>query len=83
MEGVIAMATNLTKKGQVTIPKLVRDYLGIHAGDPIEFRILDEQVIVEKAIMPSKKITFGTMKGMIKIADDFDDPLECFEEYMP
>ena len=36
----------------------------------------------EKATVPSKKITFGAMKGMIAIAEDFDEPLECFEEYM-
>ena len=76
------MATNLTKKGQVTIPKGIREFLGISAGEPVEFIIRDEQVIVEKAIVPSQKITFGAMKGMIVIADDFDDPLECFEEYM-
>ena len=76
------MATNLTKKGQVTIPKGIREFLGINAGEPVEFIIEDEQVIVEKAIVPSQKITFGAMKGMIVIADDFDEPLECFEEYL-
>jgi AbrB family looped-hinge helix DNA binding protein len=76
------MSTNLTKKGQVTIPKLIRDFLGINAGDPIEFKVIDEKVIVEKAKVPDKKIVFGMMKDMIVIADDFDDPLDCFEEYM-
>ena len=76
------MATNLTKKGQVTIPKAIRDFLGIHPGEPIEFKIMDEQVIVEKAVVPEPRIIFGTMKGMITIADDFDEPLDCFEEYM-
>ena len=76
------MATNLTKKGQVTIPKVIREFLGVNAGEPVEFIIKDEQVIVEKATIPSKKITFGAMKGMIVIPEDFDEPLECFEEYM-
>lgn len=26
---------------------------------------------------------FGSAKGLIKIADDFDEPLEEFEEYAP
>ena len=77
------MATNLTKKGQVTIPKIIRDFMGVSAGEPIEFKIINEQVIVERAPIPPKEITFGTMKGMISIADDFDEPLDCFEEYMP
>ncbi len=36
----MAVAT-MTKKGQVTIPKSIRDALGLHSGDKLEF-ILDE-----------------------------------------
>jgi len=32
----MAVAT-LTKKGQITIPKAVRDSLGLHPGDKVEF----------------------------------------------
>jgi len=32
----MAVAT-LTKKGQITIPKAVRDSLGLHTGDKVEF----------------------------------------------
>ena len=31
------MATQVTSKGQVTIPKKVRDHLGIVAGSAVEF----------------------------------------------
>ncbi len=31
----------LTSKGQATIPEEIRTYLGLHAGDKIEF-IIDE-----------------------------------------
>ncbi len=34
----MALAT-LTKKGQVTIPKIIRQSLGLHQGDKIEFII--------------------------------------------
>lgn len=30
----------------------------------------------------NKKIKAGSAKGQIKIADDFDEPLEDFNEYM-
>ena len=31
---------------------------------------------------PRKKRRFGTAKGLIKISNDFDKPLEDFKEYM-
>jgi hypothetical protein len=32
---------------------------------------------------PSKKPrNFGSLKGKIKMADDFDDPIEDFKDYM-
>ncbi|MEL6606614.1 MAG: DUF2281 domain-containing protein [Cyanobacteria bacterium J06614_10] len=38
-------------------------------------------------IVPVKAKTakpkFGSAKGLIKMSDDFDEPLEGFEEYMP
>lgn len=33
------MATTVTSKGQVTIPKPVRDHLGITTGGAVEFRL--------------------------------------------
>ena len=44
------MATNLTSKGQVTVPKAVRDYLGLkpHAGVAFE-RLPDSQVVMRAA----------------------------------
>ena len=44
------MATTVTSKGQVTIPKPVRDHLGIVPGSQVEFRrTVDGSVVVEKA----------------------------------
>ena len=36
------MATTVTSKGQVTIPKPVRDHLGIVPGSQVEFRRADD-----------------------------------------
>lgn len=36
---------NLTSKGQVSIPKELRDRLGLQAGDAVEFRVVDGQVV--------------------------------------
>ena len=38
----------LTKKGQVTVPKVVRDKLGIKRGDIVEFVIIDNNCIIKR-----------------------------------
>ncbi len=39
----------VTGKGQVTIPKAVRDEFGIGAGTEVVVEIVDEQIVVRKA----------------------------------
>lgn len=44
------MPTTLTSKGQVTIPKHVRDALGLAPGTAVEFAVnRDGQVVLQKA----------------------------------
>ena len=44
------MAYALTQKGQVTLPKPVRERLAIGPGDEVEFRLTDRgEVVIEKA----------------------------------
>ncbi len=45
------MPTNVTVKGQVTIPKPVRDHLGIVPGTPVIFDIeADGRVVLRRAV---------------------------------
>jgi antitoxin PrlF len=45
-----SMATTMTVKGQVTIPKRVRDALRLTPGDPVDFDVNPEgQVVIRKA----------------------------------
>ena len=43
----------VTTKGQVTIPKEVRDKLGIVPGDEVGFREDGDAYIIEKAVAPA------------------------------
>ena len=38
----------ITSKGQVTIPKSVRDALGLHAGDELLFRVERSRAVIAK-----------------------------------
>lgn len=58
----------------------------------IEKTISGDEIIITKGGRPIAKIVgiskrkkqrqFGTAKGLIKISDDFDKPLEDFQGYM-
>jgi AbrB family looped-hinge helix DNA binding protein len=49
------MPTTVTSKGQVTIPKPVRDHLGIVPGSQVEFRRADDgSIVIEKAEAPAQ-----------------------------
>jgi antitoxin PrlF len=37
------MATRVTRKGQVTIPKRIRDYLRIEPGSLVEFEVISDR----------------------------------------
>ena len=58
------MATTVTSKGQVTIPKPVRDHLGIGPGSRIAFRrAADGSIIIEKADGTQQPSRFAKVIG--------------------
>jgi antitoxin PrlF len=60
------MATNLTSKGQVTVPKKVRDYLGLKPGTPVTFVRLESGEIAlrsAKAATKPKTSKFAKLRG--------------------
>ncbi len=42
------IAARLTSKGQVTIPKLIRELLGLHKGDQLVFRVQGEHAVLAR-----------------------------------
>ncbi|MGZ3321490.1 MAG: AbrB/MazE/SpoVT family DNA-binding domain-containing protein [Xanthobacteraceae bacterium] len=58
------MATKLTRKGQVTIPKPVRDHLGIGPGSQITFRRAEDgSIFIEKADGTRRPSRFANVIG--------------------
>ncbi|UJW77359.1 AbrB/MazE/SpoVT family DNA-binding domain-containing protein [Rhizobium sp. SL42] len=58
------MATTVTSKGQVTIPKPVRDLLGIVPGTEVEFhRAEDGSVVLTRADRKVGRSRFGALRG--------------------
>lgn len=63
-EGAV-MATTVTSKGQVTIPKLVRDHLGIAPGSQVEFRrSADGSIVIERADGTRQPSRFAKLVGI-------------------
>jgi AbrB family looped-hinge helix DNA binding protein len=44
----VEAAAKVTSKGQVTVPKAVRDALGIHEGDEVVFRVVGNHAILAR-----------------------------------
>jgi antitoxin PrlF len=59
------VATNLTSKGQVTVPKAVRDYLGLKPGAAVDFeRLANGDIAIRAAAGGKRKPSkFAKLRG--------------------
>lgn len=53
--------SQVTSKGQTTIPKEIREYLDVQAGDMVEYVIEEGQVVIRAATMD-----IMDLKGFLK-----------------
>jgi AbrB family looped-hinge helix DNA binding protein len=61
---VVERDATITSKGQVTIPKAVRESLGLHAGDKVTFA--EERPGVVLMRRRRKRSTFAAWRGFLK-----------------
>jgi antitoxin PrlF len=58
------MSTTVTTKGQVTIPKAVRDFLGIGPGSQVDFRrAADGSIVLVRADRRRRPSRFEKLRG--------------------
>jgi len=71
------MATTVTRKGQVTIPKPVRDRLGIEPGAFVDFTLdASGRVILTKVGAPAPKSQFAGLVGRAGAGPSTDEIME-------
>ena len=54
-------AAKVTSKGQITVPKVVRDALGLDAGDEVVFRVEGDRAVV------ARTADFLSLAGTIEV----------------
>lgn len=57
--------STLTSKGQITIPKAIRERLGLRVGERLEFRIgKDERIVMERTWVHEPRKIAGLLKHL-------------------
>ena len=54
--------SKITAKGQITIPKKIRDFLKVNTSDTIEFTLLEEGKVLITSEQKSAEPLFGMLK---------------------
>lgn len=65
MANIQEVAT-LTSKGQITLPKSVRQVLGVDAGSKLAFEVRDGEVVVRRAGAEHEDPAVGAFLGLIE-----------------
>jgi AbrB family looped-hinge helix DNA binding protein len=57
------MFATLTSKGQITLPKEIRDRLGLDAGSMLDFQVLEDNTITAREVKPDARRIRGLLKS--------------------
>ena len=57
------MLATLTSKGQITLPKEIRDRLRLGAGSVLDFQLLDDDTIAARPVQPDARRLRGLFKS--------------------
>lgn len=68
------MTSTISSKGQITVPKQVRDSLGLRAGTTVEFELTDQGVLLRKGHKGLRPV--DRVRGMLERTRRTDDLLD-------
>ena len=61
--------SRLTTKGQCTLPRRIREYLGVGPGDHVAFILTDQGVLVKKLVvqeeLPARALPADTLRELV------------------
>ena len=69
----MANMTKMTRKGQVTIPKRLRDHLGLKPGSDIDFELTDDGRVFLKTQEEAPQSRFARLRGSAKLGMTTDE----------
>lgn len=55
-------AATITSQGQLTLPKVIRDLLGLKPGDRVSFRVRDDKTVV----VEPETLDLRSLRGSLK-----------------
>jgi AbrB family looped-hinge helix DNA binding protein len=59
-------SAKVTSKGQITIPKVIRDALGLETGDQVEFLVHDQGLVEIRPRTRSLQSLAGTLRTSVR-----------------
>jgi len=65
--------SRMTKKGQITIPKRMRDHLGLKPGSEVEFTVTNDGQIALKTKEEKPKSRFDELIGTLDLGMTTDE----------
>ena len=57
------ITSTMTSKGQITVPKKIREFLGVGDSDKISFTPLEDGKVILSVERPSARILFGLLSN--------------------
>jgi AbrB family looped-hinge helix DNA binding protein len=55
-------AATLTSKGQLVVPKSIRDFMGLHPGDRLDFVVLDDGTVLMRPATEDVSLLKGLLR---------------------